>query len=229
MFDALANLLETSFTGPVWPASVVLSVLVVYAVLSLIGLVDVDLEAPEFGGDGAEIGGSEASGDAEHLSGSLGSLGSIGAATVDWLNLSRVPLFIWVAVFGVVWWVISLAMWDGFDQNRYRPTFITSLLLAVRNGVVAVGFTKLATGPMAKWFERNHFYRLDNLIGGQCEISTSEVTPEFGRAKYKTDAAPLLLNVRTRGETLVKGQRATIIDFDPQKRIYTVQSSEAQQ
>lgn len=224
MFDALANLLETSFTGPVWPASVLVGVLLVYAVMSLVGLVDVDLETPDFGGDGGYVGGGDAGG--EHLTGSLG---SIGAATVACLNLNRVPLFIWVGVFGVVWWVVSLVMWDGFDQHRYRPTIVTSLLLAVRNGVIAMAVTKFTTGPMTKWFERNQFYRSEHLIGGQCEISTSEVTPEFGRAKYKTDAAPLLLNVRTKGETLVKGQLATIVDFDPQKRVYTVQSSEAQQ
>lgn len=221
MSDALANLLEAAFVGPVWPASVLLGCLLVYSLLSLVGLADVDMEAPDMG-DGPDVGGDVSS---HHLPGSLGSLG---AAAVGWLNMSRVPLFMWLGIFGVVWWVISLVMWDGFDQNRYRPTLVTSLLLAVRNGVIAVGVTKLATGPMTKWFERKSFYRPAHLIGGQCEISTSEATSEFGRAKYKTDAAPLLLNVRTKGETLVKGQRATITDFDQQTRIYTVQSSEAQ-
>ncbi|WP_164103956.1 hypothetical protein [Candidatus Laterigemmans baculatus] len=241
----LTGLLETAFTGPVWPASVMLGFLLIYAILILVGLADADLESPEFGsggdlpeaggelpsggaaGSGAAGSGSLGGGGAEELPDSLDSLGSLGAATVRWLNLSRVPLFVWMGLFGFTWWVISLVLWDAFDRHRYAPTLLASLLLASRNAVLAVGVTKLATGPMTRWFERNHFYRSDRMIGEECEISTTEATAQFGRAKYKTDAAPLLLNVRTTGETLVKGQRATIVDFDTKTRIYTVQSSEA--
>lgn len=238
MPETLTGLLETAFTGPVWPASVMLGFLLIYAILILVGVADADLENPDFGsgadlpdaGGGGVGGGGGLVGDdgASEVSGSLDAVGSLAATTVRWLNLSRVPVFVWMGVFGFTWWVISLVLWEGFDRHRYQPTLLASLLLAARNVVLAVGVTKLATSPMTKWFERNSFYRADRMIGDECEISTSEATPEFGRAKYKTDAAPLLLNIRTTGETLAKGQRVRIVDFDPKTRIYTVQSSEAQ-
>lgn len=229
--ETVKGLLETAFTGPVWPASVMLAFLLIYAILILVGVADADLENPDFGsgGDlGDTAGGAIGGGGGSEISDSIDSLGSLGATTVRWLNLSRVPLFVWTGVFGFAWWVISLVLWEGFDRHRYEPTLLASLLLAARNVVLGVAVTKLATSPMTHWFERNSFYRADRLIGQECEISTSEATPQFGRAKYKTDAAPLLLNVRTTGETLTKGQRAKIVDFDTQTRIYTVQSSEAE-
>lgn len=226
MPETVTGLLETAFTGPVWPASVMLSFLLLYSVLILVGAADADLETSNFGGSGGlEVEAGDVG--TEPSSHGADALGSIGATTVRWLNLSRVPLFVWGGVFGFLWWVVSLVLWESFDSRRYEPTLLPSLLLTVRNVVIAVAATKLATGPMTRWFERNRFYRADQLIGSECEISTGEATPLFGRAKYKTDAAPLLLNVRTNGETLVKGQRAKIVDFDAQTRIYTVQSSEA--
>ena len=80
---------------------------------------------------------------------------------------------------------------------------------------------------MRGWFERGRAFSIETLVDEVCEIQTGEANVEFGRAKYKTDGAPLLLNVRTRGETLVKGERAKIVDYDPEKRIYIVESVEA--
>ena len=52
--------------------------------------------------------------------------------------------------------------------------------------------------------------------------TTSKADSKFGQAKYRTEAAPLLLNVRTDGSIIRKGERARLIDFDSKKRIYTV-------
>ena len=216
MFDGVVEFVEMAFAGPVWPATLAILILLAYSVLVLLGLVDADMEGPELdaGGDGA--------GDV------LDSASSLGAATIHWLNLDRVPLFLWIGLFGFCWWIVSLGLWGGFDRYRYEPVLLTSLLLAGRNIVVAVGLTKLGTEPMKRWFEKASPYRPETIVGDYCEIATGEATIEFGRAKFKTDGAPLLLNVRTLGETLRKGQRVQIVGFDPQTRIYTVQSTEAQ-
>ena len=38
----------------------------------------------------------------------------------------------------------------------------------------------------------------------------------------KTDAAPLLIDVRTDGETLSKGDLARIVDVDPKANLYLI-------
>lgn len=207
------DFIELAFTGPVWPASVAIIMLLVYSVLVFLGLVDAAIDPPDFGAGEPSVDVSD-------------SLTSVGAMSFRWLNLDSVPIFIWFGVFGLCWWIISLGMWEWFDSARYEPTLLPSVLLALRNVVIAVGFTKFLTMPMRRLFERGRAYTAEVLIGEVCEIQTGEANANFGRAKYKTDGAPLLLNVRTRGELLGRGQRAEIVDFDPEKRIYIVQSTE---
>lgn len=209
MAETAVEVLETLVTGPVLPASIAVGLLVLWSLLAICGAVDLDLFDL-----GTDVGLSTE----VHLPHSVASLG---AATFDRLNLRNVPLLLWLAIFGFAWWVVSLALWIGFDRGRYEPTLVASGLLTARNLVLAIGITKLATQPMAGWFESSH-YRPSTLIGQRCEISSSKADPEFGQAKFRTDAAPLLLNVRTDGSELVKGAPARIVDFDPEKRIYTV-------
>lgn len=208
------DFIHLMFTGPVWPASLLICFVLAYSVLVLLGLMDLDLDAPDVSDGGADF---------------VESGASLGAATIRWLNLDSIPIFVWLGFFGFCWWVLSLGIWALYDQNRYSPDLVPSILLASRNLVIAVVITKLVTNPMRKWFERGSPYRAEHLIGNVCEIDTSEATPTFGRARYRTDGAPLLLNIRTTGETLVKGQQAQIVDFEPTSRIYFVQSVEAQE
>ncbi|XZE53750.1 hypothetical protein SH139x_005517 [Planctomycetaceae bacterium SH139] len=213
MFESISQFLQICFTGPVWPASVLICLLLAYCVLIFMGLADGDFEVADADGDG--------------IAGFADSAGSLGAASIRWLNLDTIPVFIWMSVFGFCWWLLSLLLWEGFDSDRYQPLLLTSVILASRNLVLSVTITKFLTLPMRGWFERSTAFRTDQIVGQICEIETGEATTEFGRARFKTDGAPLLLNIRTTGETLVKGQLAEIIDFDPTARVYTVQSHEA--
>lgn len=210
----MTEFFEIAFTGPVWPASLLLLLLLAYSVLVFFGMADSAFDPPdiETGDPSVEV---------------SDSMTSLGAVSLRWLNLDRVPVFIWFGVFGLCWWLLSIFLWDLFDSARYEPTSLPSLLLAIRNVVIAAAITKLMTRPMRSWFEKGRAYSAEQLIGEVCEIQTGEANASFGRAKYKTDGAPLLLNVQTTGEILHKGQPAKIIDFDPKKRIYVVQSLEA--
>ena len=216
MFADWSEFFEVLFTGPVWPPSVLICLLLAYSVLILLGYFELDLGLSDFTGEdvGSDWGDSGA---------------SLGALTTRWLNLDSIPIFIWFGTFGFCWWVLSLGLWIQIDQARYEPTLVSSLILAGRNLVIAILITKVVTYPLKRFFERGSAYRPEHLVGNTCEIETTEATEEFGRARYRTDGAPLLLNVRTRGESLKKGDTAQIIDFDPQSKIYFVQSVEAQQ
>ena len=209
MSETLIAFIERMFVGPVWPASVLVCLLLAYTLVSLLGLFDLDL-----GGD-AEVdkGGPNFDG---------GLLGGFGAMTVRWTNLDRLPLVLWMSVFTVAFWAVSYFLWYGFDVRRYEPTWIPSLLLCVRNVVIAVGVTKILTQPISGWFVPAPTYSPSTLIGQHCEVSTSQVDETFGQGRFKTDAAPLLLNIRTDGERFAKGSVVQIIAFDADRRIYKV-------
>ncbi len=90
--------------------------------------------------------------------------------------------------------------------------------------MIATALTKACTQPLIGYFVAGPSYDEANLIGATCEVSTSEATPEFGQAKFRTNAAPLLLNVRTDGPHIAKGTEVRIVGFDRNKRIYKVTS-----
>jgi hypothetical protein len=226
------------FVGPVYPASILVCLLVAYTILALIGLIDFgfdvpdmdldagldldvdlsldvpDVDVPAFDvpdvdlPDGVHV-------DADFLQG-------LGAATVRWTNFGRVPVVLWGGVFAVAFWSISYGLWHNFDSNRYEPVWLPSILLSIRNFVIATGVTKAVTQPMLGWFVDPPSYDHKKLLGATCEICTTEATGEFGQAKFRTNASPLLLNVRTDGVHIPKGTEVRIIGFDKDKRIYKV-------
>jgi hypothetical protein len=129
---------------------------------------------------------------------------------------------LWGGIFAVAFWSVSYGLWHGFDSNRYEPIWLPSLLLTIRNVVLGTALTKLATQPLLRYFIDPPSYDYRHLLGATCEICTAQADSRSGQAKFRTNAAPLLLNVRTDGPHIPKGTEVRIIGFDKQKRIYTV-------
>ena len=150
-------------------------------------------------------------------------LHGIGAGSVRATNFGRVPLVIWGGIFTVAFWSVSYFLWHVFESGLFSPAgWFSSTLLSFPNVVLAVVVTKGATQPMLKHFVPPTKYGHEKLLGATCEICTMEATEEFGQAKFRTNAAPLLLNVRTDGPHIPKGTEVRIIGFDRDKRIYRV-------
>ena len=241
--EEFLNQVETElFVGPLWPASVLFSLMCVYAVVALFGFVDLgmdadvdldldldvdvdldldidpsvhtpNLDAGEFAVSDGDVG--------LELSGQ-GLLASLGALTVKWTNFGRVPIAIWGGVFTASFWALAYVLWHSFDKQRYSAELLPTILLSIRNAVMAVVITKLVTNPMVSAFTPKPGYDNRRIVGCTCEISSLEATPTSGQAKFRTEASPLLLNVRTKSSSLSRGTEARIVDYDAEKKIYTV-------
>ena len=236
--EVLTDLANRMFVGPVWPASILVCLMVMYTLVALIGLIELDLDAPDIDLDAdmsmdmdVDVGTPDleavdfdvAGGDADiGHAGGFDFLGGFAATTVRWSNFGRVPLVIWFGAFTVLFWMVSYGLWHGFDASRYQPVWLPSILLGARNFVIAVVATKFITQPVVGKFTPEPGYDKDRLIGATCDISSIQASPTFGQAKFRTNAAPLLLNVRTTGAEIPKGTEVRILEFDPTKRIYTV-------
>ena len=62
---------------------------------------------------------------------------------------------------------------------------------------------------------------------GICKVKTSKVDVRTGQAEIETKGAPLLLNVRTRGEDVLKrGEEAIVVEHDAAHQIYRVKKLE---
>jgi hypothetical protein len=150
-------------------------------------------------------------------------LGSFVLAPTKWLNLRSVPFLVWMGVFALTWWSVSVVCWMAVDEWLVGiPGPALTALLVVRNLAFALPLTKAITQPMVNWFADTGSLDSESLIGMEAEINSFDATPDSGQAKYKTGAAPLLLNVRTDGPHLLKGTRVWITHYDSKKRIYIV-------
>lgn len=195
---------EHCFTMPVLPSTLLVLLIVAYGVLVILGALDFELFDFDLDFDA----------DAD-----VGAFSSIGFVTLKFLNVGDLPVMIWLCIYGLVWWVLSLILWMVFDQNSVDPR--TTLLLG-RNIVVSMLLTKFLTQPLANIFAKPSRHLPEDLIDRECEISTFRATEDFGQAKCQTEAAPLILDVKVREGELSKGQRALIIDYDSESRIYYV-------
>ncbi len=215
VFDSILQFASHLFVGPVWPASILVCLLAIYTLLALIGLVDLDVDMPDIETPDIETLDVDTNVDLDALQG-------IGAATVRWTNFGRVPVVIWGGIFTLGFWIVSYLLWHQFDVRRYEPTLLASTLLCLRNLVIATGIAKVCTEPMVKHFVAAPAYDQTRLIGATCEIVSVEATPDYGQARFRTDAAPLLLNVRTDGPHIDKGKEVRIVAFDSKTRVYQV-------
>lgn len=170
------------------------------------------------------LNGDAHSGIGHSLSHFLGdTLGSFVLAPTKWLNLRSVPFLLWIGIFTLVWWAVSVVCWMSVDDWLIgSPGRMMTAILIVRNLAFALPITKVITQPMIGWFDDSGALDSKSLIGAEAEISSFDATPESGQAKFRTGAAPLLLNVRTDGPHLIKGTRVWITHYDSSKRVYIV-------
>lgn len=221
-------IIDQMFVGPLWPASILVGLLIIYTTMAMFGLIDFGLDVPEIDLD------ADVSVDMDidvpdvdipdGVPTDWDFWQGIGATSIRATNFGRVPVIIWAGVFTLAYWTISYVLWHAFDEKRYEANILPSVLLSIRNIVIATVATKAITQPLIGYFVAGPSYESTGLVGATCEICTLEATPEFGQAKFRTQAAPLLLNIRTDGPHLKKGTEALITGFDRETRIYQVTS-----
>ena len=91
-----------------------------------------------------------------------------------------------------------------------------------KSGGIAVILTKIFTQPLRGKFVHQEPNTIKDLVGQTCVVTTTEVNDKVGQAEYRTEAAPLLLNVRSENNSLAKGDTAVIVDFDESNHVYIV-------
>jgi len=208
------ELLQPLVVGPVLPATILLGVLMIWSLLTITVGVGFDLQTPLHG-------------HFESVSHAFWeAIGSVAMVPMKWLNLRNMPFMLWIGIFAIIWWCTSVGLWMSIDDRFFMeslatPHWLVTLLLVIRNLGIALPLTKLATQPLRGWFQTNSF-ESKSLIGKEAEISSYDAGPDNGQVKFKTDGAPLLLNVRTDGPHLAKGTRVWITHYDSVKRRYIV-------
>ena len=221
------------------PFTVLLGICVLYWLMVGLGLLDMDSYGVavehdvHVGGDvhtGADVAVVDAGhevdvGDAHHEPTQMhhGPDAAHGAikSVLQFLNFGEVPSMIVVSVMSLSLWTFAM-IGNHYFNNGY---FMRALILLVPNIALTIVITKIATTPLKKLFNalNREYEEHKPIIGRTCTVITSEVNEKFGRAQIETSGAPLIINVRTFGDTvLTKGETALVIREDKDTQIFTV-------
>lgn len=204
--------IEGCFSWPSLPATVLLLLICGYWCLVMLGALDMDVLDLDLDID------LDADMDMDS------SILQVGFIPLKWLNIGSVPTMLWLSVFALTGWMASRLL--------NSPTPHTSLELAtdglaiLRDTGIAVFLTKCLTQPLRGRFDPKEVNLAKDLIGGNCKVTTSEVTESFGEAEYSTDGAPLKLRVRTEEANLARGDEAVIVGFQREQNVYLIKRAE---
>ncbi|MFP6668243.1 MAG: hypothetical protein VB876_13070 [Pirellulales bacterium] len=195
----MIELYETAFSAVNTPYTLLLILVVVYWMLVIVGLVNIDVF--DFDLD-ADVG---IDGDLDADIGDISGAG--GFSMLGFLNLGEVPIMFYVSIVSLLMWVTSIRVNELFNPEG-NAWFAAAL--AVPNFVAALTITKFLLEPI-KYYKR-HRPPTSTLVGKVCVVKSLEVTEEFGRCEVANDSAPIIVNARTEnGEVLKQGDAALIV------------------
>lgn len=189
--------------------SILLGILIVYWLIGLLGLVDLDLA-----GDSDIDLNSDLDTDIGGLAGLLLTFG-----------LTGIPLSLVISFLLLFAWLIScytqLYLLSWFPAGWLHYFFGT--LSAVVSFVLALPLTALVIKPLKGLFSSVETSKSKHLIGNEAEIVTEKITSTFGQAKVFNDGAEILLNVQCAAEHhLVKGDKVLVIAYTKESHSYVV-------
>ncbi len=158
----------------------------------------------------------------------------IGMIPLRWLNVGAVPLMLWLTIFGLTWWAISLGFYVWFDNpnwgnpaedqgwiiTRWDCTWALS-----RNLAIALIPTKLFTQPLIGVFTDESTNTPEELLG-RVGIAKLETTPDQGQISLTLDGVGLVLDIRTEEDQIAAGTRVVIRSYDSARRVFIVEISE---
>ena len=139
----------------------------------------------------------------------------------QFLNLGEVPLMIVVSFMALSLWLISLIL------NHYwnNGSVLCGLLFLVPNLILTCLITGVVTRPFRALFKalNREYEQHEPIVGRTCIVTTSEANAQFGQAEITTQGAPLLINVRTSEDAVLKkGESGLVIKEDKSKSVYTI-------
>jgi hypothetical protein len=198
----MGNFMEAVTGYPTAIYTVLLGVVLVYWVLAMLGLVDIEHH-------GIDVDLAHADGDAEDV----GDLASYVVA----MGLNGVPFSVAVSLLVLVAWVVSCL--GGEWLLPLVPTTLLKLVagtaLLVASAVVAIPVTAVAIRPLRGLFVSHTAVSNAALVGQTCKVVTGVVNEKDGRAEVARRGASL--NIRVWAlvpNTLKRGSIALILEYD---------------
>lgn len=204
--------------------TVLLGILVIYWVLSIIGLVDIGDNLEIDGGDGWHLdAGHHHELDVHHDGTDIHTLAGYLVA----MGLGGVPFSIVASLLVFFTW-LGTALLHQYCIAQV-PTAMLQMLFGagalLLSAVISIPVSAQLIKPMRGLFVKHNARNNRSLVGLRCKIVTQTVDEKFGRAEVENHGASL--NIRVWAKTpnaLAKNSLAVILSYDETSQQYEVQA-----
>lgn len=205
----MIEFLQTSLTFPTIAYSILLAFCVVYWLLAMTGLFDIDAL------DGMLIGDGHI-GDAADATATAGVLGRLG--------LAGVPVMVVLTVLFLLGWLITyfahFLVLSHLPDSLRILTGIATLIGALIPGVV---LTSLLLRPVSRMMAKLRPRIPVSILGRVGTVTSPVVDADNGRAEFEDGGAGLILQVRApAGSSFARGDRVVLLSHDAQANTHAV-------
>lgn len=205
----MLQMFEVASQFPTIIYSALLGIVVVYWIVGLLGLIDLD-----FGGDTDIDVDSDVDVSVGGLTGLLLTFG-----------LTGVPFTLVISIIILICWLISfylqfyLLTWLPDGWLYYLFGALSSFLVFI----VSLPITAVIIRPLKGMFKSVEAANSNHLVGKDATIATSSVSETFGQARLFNEGAELLVDVRCDPQhTLKQGDKVLVLEYVQQSHAYIV-------
>lgn len=226
----MGQFLNTIVTFPVVPMTILLGVVLCYWLFVIVGAVGVEGGHAGEGLTGAIKGMGEGvtgalKGAGEGVTGAVKAVGAKNAPSqtdgglLTMLGLGKIPITITGSSMIFFSWILTI-----FGANILGGGGVVQSGVLLASLVLSLLCTALVLQPLRKVFDGHSAASRSDLRGKICVISSGSVEKSFGTATMADGGSGLMIHVTcSKANPLKKGDRALIIDFDPQKDAYEIE------
>ena len=209
----MEQLLEVASQFPTVIYSTLLGVVVIYWLVGMLGLIDLD-----FSGDADLDVDLDIDSDVDV---------SVGGLTGLFLTfgLTGVPFTLVISIIILICWLISFYL--QFYLLTWLPDgWLYYLMGAISDLVVffiSLPITAVIIRPLKGMFKSVETATSHQLVGKEAVIATGTVSETFGQARLFNEGAEILVDVRCdQGHTLKMGDKVLVIEYLPDSHAYIV-------
>lgn len=207
----MLELLEFSITGVNVIPTVLLIFVLVYWLIVILGVIDVDTVDVDLD--------LEVDVDADvDVEVELEGLASV----LSFFNIGHMPLMIFITFFSLPLWVSSILVNDFFGIQSFLPGLVTFAPLFIGSLFVA----KFLTIPIAKFYRkiRQETEAVKYIVGQVCKAKLPISDSDLSQAEIKVNGTSVLINAKTRnGISISKGEQALVIEHNEIEKFYYVE------
>jgi len=207
----MEQLQEVASQFPTIIYSTLLGVVVVYWIIGMLGLIDLD-----FAGD-ADLD-VDVDGDVDISVGGLTGL-------MLTFGLTGVPFTLVISIIILICWLISFYLqfyilaWLPDGWLYYLMGAISSFIVFL----ISLPLTAIVIRPLKGMFKSVEATKSDHLVGKSATIATGTVSETFGQARVFNNGAEIILDVRCDPEHILKsGDEVLLIEYMQEKHTYIV-------